>query len=57
MSRGSRPTGWRCGRRVEVLARQWGRVPPGSSILSFFEHCYFSKNSSKQPKKSPGLAL
>ena len=55
--RGSGPTGWRCGRRVEVLARQWGRVPPGSLILRFFEHCYFSKNSSKQPKQSPGLAL
>lgn len=29
------------------------RVPPGSAMLRFCEHCYFSRNSSKQPKKSP----
>lgn len=33
------------------------RVPLGSVMLRFFEHCYFSKNSSKQPKISPRLAV
>lgn len=30
------------------------RAPPGSVMFRFFEHCDFSKTSSKQPKKSPG---
>lgn len=29
------------------------RVPPGSAMLRFCEHCYFSRNSSEQPKISP----
>lgn len=32
-------------------------VPPGSVRLRFFKHCYFSKNSSKQPKISAWLAV